>query len=316
MFKYLEVLLRYWVRFTALCIGLPLLAGASGLYLFQGKDGSAQLWVDNPSYIGIIQTASGWNQYLTPAQNTVDSLGQLIQTSSFYAQLRQSLVDNKAVGDYGQADQALVDVKSTLAATAVGSHLVTLKVECRAAAVCVQVLSTTISLHRQWLIDTEKQQADIAIRFYTAQLTLANDHLQQKISAYNAYVAAHPIPANTIRPPDPELDRLQQDVQQAQTQVNDLQDKLQQIQFNNDAAAEIDNTALRVVDPPTTSGGRFTSLTKKMAAAIAAVAFLPGLGYLVFLGWIDRTARNPKEIEGRIGLRVVTTIGNLDAKST
>ncbi len=124
-------------------------------------------------------------------------------------------------------------------------------------------------------------------------------------------MATHPTPQTIVRPPTPELDRLQSDVNSAQTAVNDLQDKLQSIQFSNDAAAEIDQTAVRVVDSPKTSNGRFTSVTKKMAIAFAVAAGVPGLAYLVFLGWIDRTTRNPKEIESRIGVRVVSMIGSL-----
>lgn len=316
MFKYIEALFRYWPRFAALCVGLPLVAGAGALYMFQGKDGSAQLWVDTPSYIGNIQTASGWNQYLTPAQNTVDSLTQLIATSSFYSRLGQALVDSGTVTSDSEKYQVLGDVRGTLVATATGSHLVSLKVECRTANICVQVLTTTIALHRQWLIDTEKQQADVATQFYTAQLDQAKQRQQAAIDAYNAYVAAHPAPAGQPRLTDPQLDHLTNNVQQAQIDVNNLQDKLQGVQFSNDAAAEIDQTALRVVDFPQTSGGRFTSQTKKMAVIAALAASVPGIVYLVFLGWIDRSARNPKEIEARLGVRVVVTIGNLDAKPT
>jgi len=192
---------------------------------------------------------------------------------------------------------------------------VTLRVECRVPQVCIQVLTTTISLHRDWLIQTEKQQADVASQFYTGQLVEAKTRLQSAIDALNAYVATHPTPQTLVRSPAPELDRLQSDVNSAQTDVNDIQDKLQSIQFSNDAAAEIDQTAVRVVDPPKTSSGRFTSVTKKMAIALAAAAGVPGVAYLVFLGWIDRTTRNPKEIESRIGVRVVSLIGSLRADS-
>jgi capsular polysaccharide biosynthesis protein len=57
--------------------------------------------------------------------------------------------------------------------------------------------------------------------------------------------------------------------------------------------------------------GRFTSTTKKMAIIIGGGAVLPGLLYLFVLGWLDRTARSSKEIEARLGVRVVSTIGNL-----
>ncbi|TMC54339.1 MAG: hypothetical protein E6J20_04525 [Chloroflexi bacterium] len=313
MFKYLEVLFRHWIRFALLCLALPLVAGGAALLIFQGKDGSAQLWVDNPAYIGNVSTANGWNQYLTPAQNAVDSLDQLTQTDTFYSQLGQGLLDSHAVGSMSERDQVLSDVRTSLVISSSGSHLVTIKVECRRANVCIQVLTTTISLHRDWLIRTEQQQADVASQFYTAQLQQAKERLQTASDALNAYLVAHPIQQTIVRTPDPRLDRLESDVQLAQTSVNDLQDKLQSIQFSKDAAAEIDQTAVRTVDPPKTSGGRFTSVTKKYAIALAAAAALPGIAYLVFLGWIDRTTRNPKEIESRLGVRVVTTIGSLSA---
>lgn len=311
MFKYLEVLLRHWFRFALLCLALPVVAGGAALFLFQGKDGSAQLWVDNPSYIGNVSTASGWNQYLTPAQNAADSLDQLVQTDQFYSDLGQALLDSRTVSSVAEKDQALSETRTSLIIGSSGSHLVSLKVECRVAAVCTQVLATTISLHRDWLIQTEKQQADVASQFYTAQLQQAKERLQTAIDSMNTYLVNHPIPQTINRPPNPQLDRLQSDVDQAQTEVNGINDKLQSIQFSNDAAAEIDQTALRVIDPPSVSGGRFTSLTKKMALAFGAAAALPGLGYIVFLGWSDRTTRNPKEIESRIGVRVVALIGNL-----
>jgi len=313
MFKYLEALIQHWQRFAFLCLVVPAIAGAGALYLFQGQDGTAQLWVDNPSYIGNIQTASGWNQYLTPAQNTVDSLGQLILTDTFYQELGQSFVNSGAVHGTSQRDQAVADVKNSISVTASGSHLVTIKVECRTHNLCIQALNTTIDLHRQWLIDIEKQQSDIASQFYTAQLKLAQDRQTTATNAFNSYVASHPLTPNVVRAPDPEYDRLQSDLNQAQAAVSDLQDKLQSVQFTNDAASEIDQTALRVIDPATTSGGRFTSVTKKMVVVFAAVAALPGFAYLIFLGWIDRTTRSPKEIESRIGIRVISTVGNVPA---
>lgn len=311
MFKYLEVLFAHWIRFVLLCLAMPVVAAGAALFIFQGKDGTAQLWVDNPGYIGMVSSASGWNQYLTPAQNAVDSLGQFTATDTYYNQLGQSLIDSHTVGTGAAASQVVSDVRGSLTITSSGSHLVLLKVECRAAVACVTVLNTTILLWTDWQIQTEQQQADVAIQFYTTQLQSAKDRLQTSSDALNAYTAAHPRLTIADLKPDPELDRLESDVSQAQTEVNDIQDKLQSIQFSRDAAAEIDQTAVRVIDPPKTSGGHFTSVTKKYAIVAGGAAAVPGLAYLIFLGWIDRTTRNPKEVEGRIGVRVVSTIGSL-----
>ena len=315
MFKYLEVLFAHWIRFALLCLTVPVVAAGAALFLFQGKDGSAQLWVDNPAYIGTVSSASGWNQYLTPAQNAVDSLGQYTATAAYFNQLGQSLVDSHVVPNSVAADQVLGDVRTSLVIGSSGSHLVLLKVECRAANACVAVLNTTIRLWTDWLIQTEQDQADVAIQFYTSQLQSAKDRLTAASDSLNAYTAVHPRLTIADLKPDPELDRLESDVSQAQTSVNDIQDKLQSIQFSRDAAAEIDQTAVRVIDPPAASGGHFTSVTKKYAIVAGAGAALPGIAYLIFLGWIDRTTRNPKEIESRIGVRVVSMIGSLNKEA-
>jgi hypothetical protein len=313
MFKYLEVLFRHWIRFVVLILVIPAIAGAAGLYLFQGKTGSAQIWVDNPGYIGNVSTATGWNQYLTPAQNTVDSLGQLVATQSYYDKLGATLIADGTVGSTAERDQVIGEARTTLRIYAVGSHLITLGVECTRASICVDVLSTTITVHRDWLIQTEKDQAAVAIQFYTGQLQLATESRQSAIDALNSYEAAHPMPQTSGQPVDPQLSLLESNVNSAQTRVSDINDKLLNIQFSQDAASQIDQTALRVIDQPTVSGGRFTSTTKKMAMIIGAAAVIPGLLYLGFLGWIDRTARNPKSIEKLIGVRVVSTIGSLNA---
>jgi capsular polysaccharide biosynthesis protein len=311
MFKYIEALFHHWIRFVALIIVLPALAGGASLYLFQGKTGSTQIWVDNPSYFGTVSTASGWNQYLTPAQNTVDSLDQLVATQSYYDQLGKRLMADRTVHNTTERDQVLGEVASQLKITSNGSHLIDITVDCPTANVCIDVLNTTVSMHRDWLIENERNQAAVASQFYTGQLQLAQDRVTQAVDKLNTYVAGHPTPQVLVKTPDPALDRLQSDVNSAQSQVNGIQDKMQNIQFSAEAAGQIDQTAVRTIDPPRVKSGRFTSTTKKMAMIIGGGAVLPGLLYLFVLGWLDRTARSSKEIEARLGVRVVSTIGNL-----
>ncbi|TMC13787.1 MAG: hypothetical protein E6J29_05470 [Chloroflexi bacterium] len=311
MFKYVEMLFQHWIRFALLIVVLPAIAGGASLLVFQGKTGSAQVWVDNPSYFGTVSTASGWNQYLTPAQNTVDSLTQLVATQSYYDKLGARLLADHTVANASERDSVLAEVQTQLKISSNGSHLINLSVECPRASICIDVLTTTIAVHRDWLIETEKNQATVASQFYTGQLQLAQQRLTQAVDALNSYTAAHPTPQLQVRPPDPAQDRLQSDVNVSQAQVNTIQDKMQNIQFSMEAAGEIDQTALRVIDPPRVKSGRFTSTTKKLALMIGGGAVVPGLLYLFVLGWLDRTARNPRELETRLGVRVVSTIGNL-----
>ena len=67
-------------------------------------------------------------------------------------------------------------------------------------------------------------------------------------------------------------------------------------------------SGLRVVDPPlTTRDG--SSLRKAALSGGASLAL--GLGYLFLLGWVDKTLRDPREIEHRFKVPIVTSIPEL-----
>ncbi|HEY4025936.1 MAG TPA: hypothetical protein VGO86_05850, partial [Candidatus Dormibacteraeota bacterium] len=69
----------------------------------------------------------------------------------------------------------------------------------------------------------------------------------------------------------------------------------------------------RMVDPPVIQKGGLTgdgSGLRKAALTAGAVLAL-GAGYLFLLGWLDKTLRDPRDIERRFKLPVVTTIPEL-----
>src|SRR5450759_5867605 len=91
MAKYVEILFRHRLRFLILLLVLPVELAAACIALFPHQSAVSSLWVDTPAYISISAAASGWDQYLTPAQNTVDALDQLRSTDSFVKSLSTNL---------------------------------------------------------------------------------------------------------------------------------------------------------------------------------------------------------------------------------
>jgi len=83
MAKYADILFRYRLRFLILFVVLPSELALACVFLFPHRVAMSSLWVDTPAYISVSAAATGWNQYLTPAQNTVDALNQLRSTASF-----------------------------------------------------------------------------------------------------------------------------------------------------------------------------------------------------------------------------------------
>src|SRR6202049_278208 len=91
MAKYVEILFRHRLRFLILLVVLPAELALACIFLFPHQTATSSLWVDTPAYISIPGAASGWNSYLTPAQNNVDALDQLRSTASCFKTLQSSL---------------------------------------------------------------------------------------------------------------------------------------------------------------------------------------------------------------------------------
>lgn len=310
MARYVEILFRRWLIFGLLLFVAPPTAAALSVVLFPWHQASSQIWVENPIYFGAVPSANGWNQYLTPSQNAVDSLSQLFSTSTFMRQIGDDLLASGTVGTPAERDNAMQSTAGTFTVVADGSHLVIVGVSCRKTAVCLRALGTAVRLHQDWLKQSEQIQAQVAIDFYAGQLKIADDHLASAETALNSYAAQHPgesfDPNNPTSTTDPQLAGLIQKVQDAKNTERNLQDKLDGIRLSSAAANQIDQTVLRVIDPPTVQGGNlFPAASRKTAVIVGGGALLPGLVYLVLLAWLDRKIRSPKEVESRLGLRVI-----------
>jgi len=109
MARYVDILFRHWTRFAVILFLLPTPISIATLVYFRTYQAATDIWVENPTYFGsstnLVGSSgiSGWNQYLTPAQNEADELNQYLQTTSFLY----------AVGDRMAAD-GMSDMKEGL----------------------------------------------------------------------------------------------------------------------------------------------------------------------------------------------------------
>jgi len=311
MAKYADILFRYRLRFLILFVVLPSELALACVFLFPHRVAMSSLWVDTPAYISVSAAATGWNQYLTPAQNTVDALNQLRSTASFVKTLGADLDSLTIFQDQNERGSILSNATADLHVTAAGSHLVVLTYTCPRQPVCTTVLSTSVQIYRDWLANQQTAQAKVAIDFYSGQLADAQAKLDADATALNQYLNAHP----SVKPSDaaliPELDQLVRSVDQDRLQVAALRQKLDGIRLMDAAAAQIDNTVLKVIDPPRIVGGELSSLPRKQMAIAAIAGFAVGLIALVGMAWFDRAVREPKQLEGRLRIPVVVTIADL-----
>jgi capsular polysaccharide biosynthesis protein len=311
MAKYVEILFRHRLRFLILLVVLPAELALACVFLFPHQTGTASLWVDTPAYITVSQGASGWNSYLTPAQNTVDSLDQLRSTDSFFRKLRGSLDASKTFESISERDSVLSTVTTDTLITATGSHLVVLTYTCPHQPICTNVLTATVQIYHQWLLDRETAQADVAITFYTGQVADAQKKLESDENALTDYVNAHPSVKATDATLNPEFGQLISTVDGDKSSAAALQQKLDDTKLSKAAIQQLDGTVFKVVDPARTVGGRLNNLPKKQMTIAGIAALALAAAVLLIMVWSDRSTREPKDIEGRVRIPVVVTIPDL-----
>lgn len=315
MSRYLEILFRHRLRFIALLLILPAAVGGGVIALFPHDTGEAQLWTDTPAYFGVSVSVTGWNQYLTPAQNTVDAMTQLTSTNAFLRSLWIDLNNSGTNLTPDESNAVLSNYRSDMKMTATGSHLVLLDYTCSRKPICLNVLSSTIQIYKDWLAVQEQTQAKIALDFYNGQLSQAKTKLQQDQKALQDYLAANPgtKPADAVVNAD--YNQLIHSVNDDQVNVNGLQQKLDSLHLQQAATAQLDTTILNVIDPPRLTGGQLTSLPKKQLVIAEAACLALALGVLVLMAWSDRTVGDPRELQSRLHIPVVATIPELKAVS-
>jgi len=192
MIKYVEILFRNRLRFLILLLILPAELSVGAALLYPHNSAVSSLWVDTPTYFSVSPAATGWSQYLTPAQNTVDAIDQMVKTDAFYKTLNTQLFDEHTFKNAGERDATMSSLSTDLRIATAGSHLVTLSHTCVRTAICINVLNATVGIYRTWFAGQQRSQATVAIDFYTRQLTDEQAKLAAAQKALTAYAAANP----------------------------------------------------------------------------------------------------------------------------
>lgn len=312
MARYVEMLLRYWLRFVILLIIAPLVLGVSTALYFRSYTGSASLWVETPSYFGSTVTPALWNIYLTPAQNQADTLNELLSTDAFLTQIGDRLMESGAVNDKASRNAILTSVPTHFHATADGTHLVRLRFSNQSQAVCTAVLKVTIQLFQERLTAAQIEQADLSTSFLSGQLKAAKARVDASQATLQKYLADHPGLKTATTPPaiQSDLDKLVAQVQKDQSDVTQLQSQLDQVTFLGAVAQRLVETNTKLIDQPRISrkGLLGDNSSLKRASLFSLACFAVGVAYLLLLVWVDKTARDAKELDSRLQVPVLATV--------
>lgn len=312
MLAYLEILFRQKARFIVLLIVLPMVIVVGTIALYPTYRGGAQLWVDNYADVGL-GSPSGWSIYLSPSQNMADDFNQFLQTKSFKDRLYNNMINSGFVSP-AQRDDLSVSIYD-LSVSAPASHLLVVSTTCDLRQICLAVVNTAIGEFRDQEIKLEHEQAQVAIRFFNERLQTAVPARDAAQAKFDQYLAENSNLRTDLvaQAYDNKYQQLSSDLRDKKAAVADLQAKVERANYINSATSQT-LYGPQVVDPPRiTKGGVLGDGSSLRRAVFGLIGCYAVAGMYVFLlTWIDKTAREPRDLERRLKVPVVATIPRLD----
>jgi uncharacterized protein involved in exopolysaccharide biosynthesis len=310
MAKYVEVLFRYRIRFATLFL-IPFALAALITVGFASYRATATLGIADPSSFGATFVPIGWSTTLTPAQNLADGISQVIRTSAFSQGLSDQMTSSGA--STSDVHQVVASIGTSLKVSSSGSHLVNLTYTCRRSDLCGPVLSDAVTVLQAQMVQTMRDQAAATATFWGGQLKDAQASLEEAQAALKSYAAANPTATIDSSSSDPQVVLLLDSVRQWKAKVAEAQDNLSLAQYQSTASARLMQIGITVVDPAHLASSRtFGDGGSLLPAGIVLVAGLAAaIAFLVLVVWADKTVRDPRALERRLGVPVVATIPRL-----
>jgi uncharacterized protein involved in exopolysaccharide biosynthesis len=312
MAKYVEILFRHRLRFTALFL-IPVALAATALVWFASFRATATMRIEDPSSFGATFVPIGWSPNLTPAQNLADSVTQVVKTPAFAQSLSDTLSSSGTISNSAELQQVVGSIGANLRIGVSGSHLMTLTYSCHKANLCAQVLGDAMAVFRGQLVQAQKAQADATSTFWKGQLKDAQASLALAEQALQSYAAANPGVTIDANSSDPQVVQLLDGVRQWKAKVVEAQDSLSLAQYLSTSSARFIEVGTTVVDTPHLASSRTLGdgSSLLLAALVLFGGLVVGLAYVGLLAVIDKTVRDARALERRLGVPVVATIPRL-----
>jgi capsular polysaccharide biosynthesis protein len=229
----LKLLESYFRHRWLYLLPIMLMAVAAGISIVRAKplySSAGSLYIQSGSLVKSLNDLPNANAswWVTPSQVTVNQIKELLQTEAFVRSVvKGTLLEADLNGDLEQRAKVIKDVNKALTVTSAGDNLVTFSAEFEDPQVAYQLASQLPESYVLWKLNSDRQDSLAAQSFfgdlvapYQAQLDTARRNLQ-------TYIEANPVPVRGDRPELEriEIERLQGEVTQAQTRVEEVRQK-------------------------------------------------------------------------------------------
>lgn len=288
---------RLWV------LALPLILVPILVVLLTAKPAvyvsRATVWVTNP--IGNSRPTLGQpNSYLSPAQNQVQVLNDLLGTESFRAAVAISaglVRETSPAKDIRAATEKMAIVVDAPGANVVGISASRAESAAEAQAIVAGVIKT----YELRSVAEGQRGAEVTAQYYTQQLVVAQQTLNQRKEALTAYLRANPKAADSSSSASLDINyrALVAQVDQQTGVVDGLTQSLQDVGLRVASAPENQRASFNVQDSASLPESPLAvSITKRLGLPIAGLFFglLISCAYAFIKFRTDHTIRTSADL--------------------
>jgi len=314
LFRFLEAYFRHWWMYFAPIILMAAFAGygyvrAKPVYISRGA-----FYVQKATLLASLTALSqdGFS-WVTPAEQTVDEIKELMQTDAFVrAMIQKSSLEKQLAKGPSATGQAFVEVRRSVWAQTLGNNLVQVGASSNDAETAEQLSTALLEVYLQWRINSDQQESATAQQFFTNLVKKYQDDLNNARAELKTYLDQNPDPVRGDRTSSEkiELDRLQGMIDLYSKQLVSAIEKEEDARLNMSKSESDVRQKYYVIDAPVFPSGPENS--KRQAAINAAVYVAVGVVLaivaVVVSALLDRALRFPVDVRHGLNLPVLASI--------
>ncbi|OAI40206.1 hypothetical protein AYO38_06240 [bacterium SCGC AG-212-C10] len=257
---------------------------------------TALVWVTIPP--GGSPLLGTYNIYLSPAQNQVNGLNDLLASESF----RLRVASDAGIATQDSGDEApKARYPFSIYSFPRGTNVLEIVGRAQSAEEAQLLVSATITRFGESAQAQAEREANLGQEYYQQQLAVAQRDLDARRAQVSEYLAEHPgaaVPGSAAAL-NIDYQTLQKEVENQVRTVNDLQGRLQTVEFRLVSAPQTQEVSFVVQDPASLPNAPLpTSLTSRAMMPLAALLFglIISCTYLYILYRTDHTIVSRQDV--------------------
>jgi uncharacterized protein involved in exopolysaccharide biosynthesis len=314
--KFVETFFRYKWLILLPPILIPLIVGPIAVMNAPAYyETGAGIWVDRAGSNVGLPGSDGFNQYISPAQNQINRISDLLRTRAFVLDVASRTPYAEIVKTPAGEEAFRQMFFHGFSMFPSGERVLSIRFRGANPQLTVQIVNSFIDTFKDKLTSDRVAQAEVATGFYEGRLKTAQDTLDKANEALRRYIAANPrlttidpdrgpaasgaarlgLPASAI---DPTMSDLLRQQELAQKDVEGLKAALENARLDAAASIQGNEVGFQLVDAaqvPTKP-----TRERRKALIFPAAGFVVGAGLsaalLVLLVASDRTVRTENDL--------------------